>query len=124
MRLHIIAVSQKAPTWVEEGFFEYQKRFTKETSCQLTEIALQKRSKNISTATVERLLHEEGLKIQQAIPKQSKTVALDVKGKLWSTEQLAAQLTRWQQETPIVNFLIGGPDGLSQECLAKADVRY
>ncbi len=47
--------------------------------------------------------------------------ALDVKGKTWSTEQLSQQLQGWQQDGRDVSLLIGGPDGLSDACLKRAD---
>jgi rRNA large subunit m3Psi methyltransferase RlmH len=51
------------------------------------------------------------------------TIALDVRGNSLSTEQLAEKLKRWQMEFSTVNFLIGGPEGLSDICLNYADER-
>jgi len=121
MRFHIIAVSQKMPAWINTGFYDYQKRFSKAHPCILTEIPLQKRT-NIQV--LEQQISAETKKIKSKIIKGSKTIALDVRGSLWSTETLADHIARWQQETSTVNFLIGGPDGLSQECLASAEKRW
>ena len=121
MRFHIIAVSQKMPAWINTGFSDYQKRFSKENTCILTEIPLQKRSK---VKPLEQQIEAENIKIKSKIIKPSKTIALDVKGSLWSTEQLSQYLLRWQQETSTVNFIIGGPDGLSQNLLNNVDYRW
>lgn len=51
-------------------------------------------------------------------------VALDVRGKPWSTETLAAQLDDWLLSGRDVALLVGGPDGLSDACLARADQRW
>ena len=50
----------------------------------------------------------------------SRIVALDRKGTNWSTEELAAKLQDWQLEFGQVQMLVGGPDGLSDDCLQAA----
>jgi len=47
-----------------------------------------------------------------------------VKGKLWSSEDLAEQLKAWYQSGQTIDLLIGGPDGLSSACLAKAQQEW
>jgi 23S rRNA (pseudouridine1915-N3)-methyltransferase len=56
------------------------------------------------------------------IPDAERVVALDVKGKRVSTEKLAGQLSAWQMSGDNYSILIGGPDGLSPACLARADL--
>ena len=51
-------------------------------------------------------------------------VALDVIGRTLSTEKLASKLADWQMNGRDVCLIIGGPDGLSAECLARADMRW
>jgi len=46
------------------------------------------------------------------------------KGKPWSTKELAAKLEGWMQRGAPVSFLVGGPDGLSAECVARANERW
>jgi 23S rRNA (pseudouridine1915-N3)-methyltransferase len=58
------------------------------------------------------------------IPGGARVIALSVDGKPWSTEQLAAKLDGWQQTGAPVALLIGGPDGLGSECLARATERW
>ena len=60
----------------------------------------------------------------KAIPDGDKVIALDVKGKSWSTEELAQQLGDWQMSGDNYSLLIGGPDGLSPQCLARAGCRW
>jgi len=47
-----------------------------------------------------------------------------VRGKTWSTEVLAARLQDWLQAGRNIALLVGGPDGLADECLARADMRW
>jgi 23S rRNA (pseudouridine1915-N3)-methyltransferase len=121
MKLNLLAVGTKMPTWVTQGFQEYQKRLPRECSLQLQEIAPAKRAK---TGSVEQWKKEEGERILAAIPSNHRVVALDVKGKAWSTEQLAEQLSFWQTDGRDVSLVVGGPDGLSQACLDRADQKW
>lgn len=106
------------PAWVQTAYDEYAKRLPRELSPLLVEIALAQRAKNFS---VEKAKQEEAESILAALSPQSRVVALDVKGRSFSTEALAEKLQAWQMEGQDINILIGGPDGLAPACLQKAD---
>lgn len=118
MKLRIIAVGTRMPQWVNDGFQEYAKRMPPELKIEVVELPLGPRGKN---QPVERAIAREGEAMLKAIPSSDGVVALDVPGKPWTTEKLAQQLRNWQQSGSNYNLLIGGPDGLAPECLARAD---
>ena len=60
----------------------------------------------------------------KAIRAEEHVIALDVAGQRLSTQQLARQLENWQMMGDNHSFLIGGPEGLSPDCLARADQRW
>lgn len=111
MQIHFIAVGNRMPAWVQEGYYEYAKRLPRECELLLTEIAPGKRGKNCDTA---RIIKEEGGKMLAAIPQGAATVALEVEGRPWSTPELAKALQRWQNNGQPVALLVGGPEGLSE----------
>jgi len=117
MLIHLIAVGTRMPGWVEESFMEYSKRMPPESKLKLVEIAAGKRAKN---SDVKRLTQQEGEKMLLAIPKGAKIVALDVLGKACSTEELAQELKGWQGSGQDIAILIGGPEGLADDCLKQA----
>jgi len=117
MLIHLIAVGTRMPAWVEDGFTEYAKRMPPESKLKLVEIAAGKRGKN---SDIKRLTQQEGEKMLAAIPKGAKVVALDVLGKACSTEELAQELKGWQGSGQDIALLIGGPEGLAEECLKQA----
>jgi 23S rRNA (pseudouridine1915-N3)-methyltransferase len=121
MKLRLIAVGTRMPAWVTEGFENYQKRLPSEYKFELMSIPPSKRSKN---SNIPLLIAEEEKRIFAAIPKHSKIIALDERGKLWNTKQLAETLQQWQTDGQDISFLIGGPDGLGSNCLNKADDRW
>ena len=59
-----------------------------------------------------------------SVPSGDQIIALDVLGKEWSTEQLAENIDGWSMSGVNLSFLIGGPDGLSQQCLQVCDRRW
>jgi 23S rRNA (pseudouridine1915-N3)-methyltransferase len=59
-----------------------------------------------------------------AIPERSLVVALDVGGRAWDTPALAVRLQEWLQSGRDIVLLVGGPDGLSGDCLRRADLRW
>jgi len=51
-------------------------------------------------------------------------VALEVKGKSFTTEQLAQWLKLRMQSGQDLDLLIGGPDGLAPECLERSNFSW
>lgn len=121
MRISLIAVGTRMPAWVETGVAEYRKRLPPEISFEIREIALGKRGKN---ADIVRAMQEEGDAMQAAIAARDRVIALDVRGKSLSTEQLAGKLAQWQMEGDDISLLVGGPDGLAPACLERAAERW
>ncbi|WP_299776167.1 23S rRNA (pseudouridine(1915)-N(3))-methyltransferase RlmH [uncultured Pseudoteredinibacter sp.] len=121
MRTRIIAVGTKMPAWVETGYKDYAKRLPRDFPVEVLELPLGPRGKN---ASIEKAIAKESEAMLAAIPDGDKVIALDVKGKPWGTEQLADKLADWRMDGNNYSLLIGGPDGLSQQCLQRADVRW
>ena len=121
MRIHLIAVGTRMPSWVVEGYQEYAKRLPRECRLQLTEVPLCKRHKSLTAALAKQ---QEGKAMLTALPKDCTVIALDVTGKSWGTEDLARYLGDWLGSGRDVALLVGGPDGLSQSCLDRADQRW
>src|SRR5579871_4834163 len=118
MHCRILAITQKSLAWLETGIQEYNKRIAPHYHLQILEIPLEKRNSKTDTA---RILAKEGDRLLSFIKPHHVVVALDVKGNMWSTEQLAEQLKQWQTHGAHVDFLIGGPDGLAPACLQRAN---
>ena len=109
------------PAWVETGYAEYAKRMPRDCVVELVELPLAQRGKNTDIA---RAMEKEGEEMLAAIGKGEQVIALDVKGKPWSTEQLAEHMANWRMSGNNYCLLIGGPDGLAPQCLAQAHVRW
>ena len=109
------------PSWVTTGYQEYAKRLPSDTQLQLQEWPLGFRGKSADPA---KAMQKEGESMLAAIGNGDRVVALDVLGKPWSTEQLAEQCSDWRMDGRNVSLLVGGPNGLAPECLARADQKW
>ena len=118
MRATLIAVGEKMPSWVTEGYNEYAKRLSHELPLQLVEITSKLRGRTNDTA---RVIADEGALMLAAVPKGANVIALDGRGKALSSEQLAEQLARWRMDGRDLAFLIGGPEGLASAAIARAN---
>lgn len=105
------------PRWVQDGWQEYARRFPRGLALENRELATARRSRN---ARVDGLCEAEGRALLAAAPAGDRIIALDQGGQQWTTEELATRLQDWMQRERGVTFLIGGPDGLSEDCLQKA----
>ena len=117
MKAALIAVGERAPDWVAQGFSEYQKRLSHWLPLALHEIAPGIRGKGRDAA---RATADEGARVLAALPKQAHVIALDGRGKQYSSEQLAARLEAWRQQGRDLAFLIGGPEGHAPEVYSGA----
>ena len=113
MQVQIIAVGKKMPVWVDAACTDYLRRMPRELGIKLTAIPLAQSNSRVS---VEQLKRQEASLIQKNIPHGSLSIALDETGKHWSSLEWAEQLHRWMQEFPQVNLIVGGPNGLAEEC--------
>ena len=86
---------------------DYSKRLPRELPLQWTTVV---KTKGIS----------EAQRISRKIRPGSYNLALDEKGKQWTSRDWSRQLKYWMQGYPSVNFIIGGPDGLAGETLQNS----
>lgn len=108
MRLLVVAVGQRVPDWAQAAWDDYAKRFPPELRLELKAVKTEPRA----SRTLPALLAAERQRIEAAIPKGARVVALDERGTSLTTMALAGKLKDWQLENDAVALVIGGPDGL------------
>lgn len=118
MKFLIFAVGNKMPKWVEAGFDEYARRMPNEATIELMEIKPEKRGEG---KKVEQLLVAEAARILAALPSKCRIVAMDERGRQWTTAKLADSITGWMRNGGDTAFLVGGADGLDANIKNSAD---
>jgi 23S rRNA (pseudouridine1915-N3)-methyltransferase len=89
MKLIVIAVGQRMPDWVEQGWQEYARRMPQDCAIELREIKAEPRT---SGKTPAQMMQAEAKRIEAV--------------------KLAQELERWRSSGQDIAILVGGPDGL------------
>jgi 23S rRNA (pseudouridine1915-N3)-methyltransferase len=121
MHIHLIAVGTRMSSWISQGYEDYARRLPRECTLRLVEIPSGRRSR---TQPAAQAVEMESRRMLAAIPEHSLVVALDLGGSAWDTPALAARMQEWLQTGRDIVLLVGGPDGLSGDCLRRADLRW
>lgn len=117
--MRLIAVGTRMPAWVDQAFDDYARRLRGSHRLELLEIPLVRRNDGDSDAQRARAKTEEGKRILTQLRTDETAIALDERGTLHSSRELAQWLPRWLARGQ-TSFLIGGPDGFAPEVLARA----
>ncbi|SFU34430.1 23S rRNA (pseudouridine(1915)-N(3))-methyltransferase RlmH [Halomonas korlensis] len=121
MRVRLLAVGNRMPSWVTAGVEEYRKRLPRDFAFEVEEITPGNRSKN---ADVGRAVTLEAERIRGKFKGGEHRVALEVGGRLWSTEELAREADAWRLAGRDVVLMVGGPDGLDASLSAEANQHW
>ena len=121
MRVRLIAVGTRPPGWVRDACEDYIRRLGSRLPVSITEIAAGPRGACGGSA---RAIAREGERVLAALRREDYVVALDERGTELSTRELAAWLKTRMQEGEDLAFVIGGPDGLAPEVLARSALRW
>lgn len=122
MRIRLLAVGRRMPGWVTSAYDDYARRLPHECRLELSEIAPGNRKGQANKP--ERAIADEDRRICDALSGDLDVIALAVDGKPWSTEQLADQMREWLADGRDRALLVGGPDGLGPNSLARANRRW
>ena len=118
MHIRLLAVGGRQPAWVDKAFRDYAGRFPPQWKFRLDVVATAKRSKSDDA---QRAREAAGQQLLGKIAASEQVVLLDENGKQPTSRDLAGKLSVWQADGRDLCFVIGGPDGVSQNCRRRAD---
>jgi 23S rRNA (pseudouridine1915-N3)-methyltransferase len=117
MRVRVIAVGTRMPSWVRSACEEYLTRLRRSLAVALTEIEPASRRSYDAPRSIAR----EAERLLAALLPADHVIALDERGLELTTRELATWLGSRMQQGEDLAFLIGGPDGLAPEVLARSN---
>ncbi len=117
MKLVLVAVGTRPPAWADSAYEDYAKRFPPEMRLALKAVKAEPRD----SRTAAQMMAAEAKRIDAAIPRGARLVALDEHGTRVTSRQLADRLLDWQRDGRDVAMLVGGPDGLDPVLKARCD---
>ncbi len=122
MKITILAVGKIKESFYAEAVSEYSKRLGRYCTLQITEVADEKTPEEAGKELVKQIKDREGERILKSLNPDSYVIALAVKGRSFTSEELAAKIDGLGLNGhSSVTFIIGGSLGLSDEVLKRAD---
>ncbi|MGD9942070.1 MAG: 23S rRNA (pseudouridine(1915)-N(3))-methyltransferase RlmH [Burkholderiaceae bacterium] len=118
MKIRIVAVGTRMPSWVGAAVNDYQQRLPAEIAVDWREIRAEPRGDSGQAVS---WMRREAERIRAALPAGARLVVLDERGRDLDTRQFAARLDAWRQDARPVAIVIGGPDGLDPELKRAAE---
>jgi len=118
MRFRIIWIGKTRDARLRALIEDYSERLSHFVRCEVTEIKELGRTDKAG-------IDKETQRISDGLRPGSLTVVLDAEGAEWTSLELAAHLKNWEGTgVKEVAFVIGGPNGLAPELVARADKRW
>lgn len=124
LNIDIAAVGKIKEKYLAEGIKEYSKRLGRYCNLRILEVEDEKTPENLSDKEMEEAKRKEGERLISRIPDQAFTIALSIDGKQLSSEELSEKLSDIMVGgTSHIVFVIGGSLGLSDEVLARSQMK-
>jgi 23S rRNA (pseudouridine1915-N3)-methyltransferase len=122
MKIHLWSVGKSNEPYVKEGIEMFTKRISHYYAVEWKFFSLPRQKASLQK---EDLKLQEANSLLQAIDKTDILVALDEKGKQWTSEELADFIQHSaNQSARNLIFLIGGAYGLDQKILQRANATW
>ena len=118
MKIRILAIGKLKEKYWKDAIAEYQKRLNSHTKLEILEGPEINAPADIGEKERQRILSKEGLFFFSKIRENDYNIALDLKGEMVTSEELA-EIIREEalMKGKNVNFLIGGSLGIDQQVI-------
>ncbi len=119
LKINIIAVGKDKDTWVTEGCKHYTKLLSRYAEVQFKAVPSPQRSRSLSPDEIKKA---EAARLDPLLDKGT-IIALADTGQKLDSRQFAQLLEKLQVSSRgFLNFIIGGPYGLHESLLTRADM--
>ena len=117
LNIQIICVGKVKETYLKEAILEYSKRLSKYIKLDILELPDEKIPDKINDNIIDTIKTKECNNIINHLKKDSYIIALDLKGKEFSSEEFSKKLDKISMENSHITFIIGGSLGLTKDLL-------
>ncbi len=124
LQINIICIGKLKEKYWEAACAEYMKRLGAYCDVSIVELKEEKLPSNPSAADERNVKEAEGKAILGRISKGEYVIAMDLRGKELSSEDLAGKIRDTAFTHSTIDFIIGGSLGLSEEVIKRADLRF
>lgn len=125
LQAKVVAVGKVKEKFLQEGIKEYAKRLSSYLRLELIEVADEPCPERLSAVDEERVREKEGERILRALFPQDYVILLDLKGKEWTSPELAEFLDHLALHgRSSIAWVIGGSLGVASSVRERADFRW
>ncbi len=123
MNIRIIAVGKIREKFISEGSQEYLKRLRPYAHVEVREVPDEKAPEGLSVREAGQVKVREGERVLRQLKPGQVVIALDSRGRMLSSEQLAGEISGWglAGKSDLV-FVVGGSLGLHRDIIDRADL--
>ncbi len=123
--IRIIACGKLKEKWLKEGTAEYLKRIGPYDRIEMIEVQDEKAPETNSEKDNEKVKKTEGERILKRISDEEYVILLDLAGKQWSSEEMAAHIqSLYNRSQNRITFVIGGSLGVSEDLIRRSNHRW
>ncbi len=117
LHITLICVGKLKEDYLKNAILEYSKRLSKYCILNIVELPDEKVPTVLNQSEKIKIIQKESNLIMNHIPENSYVIALDLKGKQYSSEEFSRKIEKITFSHSHITFLIGGTLGMSQELL-------
>lgn len=122
MKITILSVGAIKERYLKDAISEYAKRMSKYSKMEFIQVDDESIQDNPSLKEIEVVKIKEGKKLLKAMPLHSYKIALDLRGHMLDSLELAQKIQDiCSYEDSAITFIIGGSLGLSDELLKSVN---
>ena len=121
LHIDIICVGKLKEDYLKLAIAEYSKRLSKYCILNIIELPDEKLPSKLNDSLSMEIKQKESNSILSHIKKDSYVIALDLKGKMYSSEEFSDKLENISLTNSYITFLIGGSLGMSENLLQSAN---
>ena len=121
LHIDIICVGRIKENYLKDAISEYSKRLSKYCILNIIELNDEKLPTKLNDSLTHEIKNKESNSILSHIKKDSYVIALDLKGKNYTSEEFSEKLQNLSITNSHITFLIGGSLGMTDELLEKTN---
>ena len=117
LTIQLICIGKIKENYLKSAIDEYSKRLSKYCKLNIVELQDEKIPQNLNSTIANEIKNKECGNILRHLSKATYSIALDLTGKMYSSEEFSKKLEDLSMETSEISFIIGGSLGLTDTLL-------
>ncbi len=123
LSVQIICVGKLKEVYLKSAIDEYSKRLSRYCKLDFLELPDEKIPEKLNSNLCNEIKDKECSNILRHIKKDSFVIALDLKGKQFTSEDFSSEIEKISMTSSHITFIIGGSLGLTNELLNKCHLK-